>query len=109
MQGSLINRIAERAKQPPPTVGMPCTITHYSDREPAEVISVTPSGKTIKVREMTATRTDKNGMSECQTYSYASDPEGEIHTFRLTKKGWRAKGGAGLWLGRAEKYHDFSF
>jgi hypothetical protein len=109
MEGNLFNRLAERAKQPDPKVGMHCTIMCYSDREPAEVISVTPSGKTIKVRELKAKRTDSNGMSECQSYSYESDPEGKVHTFRLTKKGWRDPSGTGLALGHAEKYHDYSF
>jgi hypothetical protein len=87
---------------------MHCTIMHYSDRTPAEVISVTASGKTIQVREMDAKRTDKNGMSESQTYEYTSNLEGDVRTFRLTKRGWKSKG-TGLALGRAEKYHDFSF
>jgi hypothetical protein len=34
MQGSLINRLSERSKQPTPVVGMHCTIMCYSDRRP---------------------------------------------------------------------------
>lgn len=109
MQGSLINRLSERSKQPKPEIGMRCTVMCYTDRHPGEVISITPSGKTIRVRELSAKRTDKNGMSECQNYEYATDPEGTIRTFRLTKRGWREPGGGnGLALGRAEMYYDFS-
>lgn len=110
MQGSLINRLSERSKQPTPVVGMHCTVMCYSDRHPGEVIAISPSGKHLQVRELSAKRTDKNGMSECQSYEYATDPEGTVRTFRLTKRGWRGPGGGpGLALGRAEKYHDFSF
>lgn len=110
MQGSLINRLYEGPQKHKPEIGMHCTVMHYSDRSPAEVIAISPSGKTLQVRELSAKRTDKNGMSECQSYEYATDPEGTVRTFRLTKRGWRGPGGGpGLALGRAEKYHDFSF
>lgn len=109
MQGSLLNRLAERAKQVDPVVGMQCTITRYTDRDPGEVVKISPSGKTIEVREMRAIRLDDNGMSECQEYRYESNPEGKLHTFRLTKKGWRDKSRNGLVLGLASKYHDYSF
>lgn len=96
-----------------PEVGMAATVLSWSDRHPATVVYVSPSGKLCRVRECTAKRTDENGMSECQSYEYSEDENGRVHEFRLSKRGWREAGtrgkGAGLMLGRREKYHDFSF
>lgn len=95
-----------------PEVGMGATLCMWSDQRPCTVLSV--SGKTIVVQEDHATRTDKNGMSEDQTYTYAPNPDGETLTFTLRKNGrWVQKGstlehGISLSLGHREKYHEFS-
>lgn len=57
------------------------------------------------------TRTDNNGMSECQTYEYHRNPEGTCHIATLRKDGsFRLAGGKTLvHVGERNKYYDFSF
>lgn len=107
--GSLTNHMLSRVASPTPKVGDGATLLHWTDREPATVIAVSASGKTITLREDKATRIDANGMSECQTYDYARDPDGATHTARLTKYGWKIPRGSRVLIGRREKYRDFSF
>ncbi len=111
--GSIQNHLAANAASVRPTVGMPATIILWTDREPATVVAVSPSGKTLTVRECIARRTDRNGMSEAQEYEYSESPAAPVREFRLCKAGWREVGsggkGAALRLGTREKYHDFSF
>lgn len=94
-----------------PVVGMPATILYWSDRHPATVVFVSPSGKTCRVRECIAKRTDSHGMSEVQEYEYSENPAAPEREFRLGKRGWREtrSRSIGLRLGRREKYHDYSF
>ncbi len=61
-------------------VGMGATIIHYSDRTPCTVIRVSETGKTCWIQEDTYTRADTNGMSESQTYTYAANPAGAVHS-----------------------------
>lgn len=109
--GSLVNALSVSATIP--VVGMPATILCWTDRHAATVTWVSPSGKTCRVRECIARRTDKNGMSEAQEYEYSENPAGREREFRLGKRGWREAGtggkGNGLLLGRREKYYDYSF
>lgn len=112
--GSLQNRLAERSRQPEPEVGMGATEMFYTDREPYEIIEVKDS-RHITVRSMSCKRIDNNGMSECQDYEYAPDPNGRIATLFKTKQGrWVERVGKsyscnGWAIGYAEKYYDFSF
>lgn len=126
--GGLNNRIAEKMKMPKPEVGMGVTELCYTDRHPFEVIAIL-SDKRIKVRKMTAERTDTNGISDCQEYRYFPNFDGEIKTLVLRNGKWRdivkeydndengrlvevetRRLGCNGWLiGRAEKYHDYSF
>lgn len=109
MQGNLINRIMERTPSEP-RVGEGATICHWSDRDPATVVRVSPSGKTAWIQEDRATRTDKNGMSECQEYTYERAVDAPIHKVVRVKKGWKIAGGCShVTFGLREKYHDFSF
>ena len=86
----------------------------FSDRNACTVIKVI-SPKEIVVQEDTATRTDSNGMSDSQDYSYAPNPIGCIYEFTKRKNGrWVRKGeslgdGTGLRLGDRDAYHDYSF
>lgn len=126
--GNVTNHLYSRMTigQPAPVDGMGATVLCWTDRCAGTVISVSQrAGKTlVHVREDRATRTDGNGMSECQSYSFEADPEGHLWTFRQTKTGvWeevtvnpntgrfnKAEGGGyGLRIGEREKYHDFSF
>src|SRR5262245_61336381 len=87
-------------------VGMGATILCWTDRHAATIVKVTKTQ--IHVRQDRATRTDKNGMSEVQSYSYESDEAAGVEVFRLTKKGWRNNKGNGLIVGDRCEYHDFS-
>lgn len=105
--GSLMNHIEGSMTQPLPKVGDGATMLSWTDRHPATVIKVTRC--TVTVQEDTAKRTDKNGMSECQTYDYSPNPAGSIRTFRRNSKGQLVGNGRFLFVGRREKYHDYSF
>jgi len=109
--GSLVNATSVTSGRP--EVGMAATILGWTDRHPATVVRVSPSGKTCWVRECIAKRTDSHGMSEVQEYEYSENPAAPEREFRLGKRGWREAGtrgkGNGLRLGRREKYFDFSF
>lgn len=102
---SVVNHLYSRSLSPAPEVGMPATVLHWTDRTAGTVIRVSPSGKTIDVQADTATRIDRNGMSEAQSYTFARNPQGRVFTFRLGRDGrWR-----GVVLGERAQYHDFSF
>lgn len=112
MQGSLTNRMLER-QAVTPEVGMGVTECMWSDRHAYTIVRVV-NAKTIVVRRDKAVRTDKNGISESQTYSYEEDPTGTERTVTLRKNGrWVTKGesmnGTGWMIGSREEYEDPSF
>lgn len=112
--GSLVNHLMANSRNPAPTVGMGATMLFWTDREACTVVEVSKDGKTVLVQEDTATRTDNNGMSDCQSYAYSPDPNGGKHTYTLRRNGrWVRKGdsmrGAGLRLGTRDHHHDYSF
>lgn len=96
-----------------PTVGMGATIQFWSDRQAATIIAV--NGRTVTVQADLATRTDDNGMSECQSYNYYPNPNGAIYKFSLRKDGRyhevgvKMYGGCRLHIGVRDNYYDFSF
>ena len=94
-----------------PEIGMGATIQYHSDRHPATIIEISPSGKRIVIQEDSVKRTDNNGMSECQTYEYFRNPIGVIHVATLRKDGtYRLVGQkASVHVGTRSKYYDFSF
>jgi hypothetical protein len=109
-----MNRIAETAKPQNPTVGMGCTILMYSDRHAATVVAIL-SPKRIQIQEDTAKRTDNNGMSESQEYTYEPNPNGPTHIVTLRKNGrWVLQGqskqnGTVVRMGDRDAYYDYSF
>jgi hypothetical protein len=108
--GDEVVRFEDVARVLPPQVGDGCTILHWTDRDAGTVVYVSPSGKTVRVQVDTATRADKNGMSESQAYTYEPNPSGAVHTFRLGKRGWKSSGrGSGAAFGTRAAYHDYSF
>lgn len=97
-------------------VGDGATKCYMSDRHPCTVIEVSNEGKTVVIQEDRVTRTDRDGISGEQTYTYSprkSSPE-EKYTLRKSGKyipvGTRA-GAAGHYLevGYREKYIDWDF
>jgi hypothetical protein len=105
--GSLINHVMTEAQQKEPQVGDGVTICQWTDRKAGTIVRLTRC--TIEVQQDTAKRTDENGMSEDQAYEYAPNPNGKLHTFRKTKKGWKDGDGNGLLIGARRAYHDYSF
>ena len=111
--GNLINRVMDATKQPTPEVGMGATETMWSDRQ-AGTITCVVSPKTVEWVEDITTRTDKNGISESQDYTYERGI-GPASIFTLRKNGrWVRKGeemrtGSGLILGTRDQYQDPSF
>ena len=104
--GSVMNHLMTSGGQPEPAVGMGATICFWTDRHAATIVKVTRCQ--IHVQEDIVTRIDDNGMSECQRYSYAPNPDAPVIVFRNTKRGWRSKSG-GLLIGTRRHYYDYSF
>lgn len=105
--GSLMNHLFTGPGQIEPAVGMGATICCWTDRHAGTIVKVTRCQ--VHVQLDVATRTDSNGMSECQTYSYSPNPNGGVTVFRKTKRGWRSKNGYGLLIGSRREYYDYSF
>lgn len=103
----MINQIFNSGKNANPKVGMGATITGWSDRHAATIVKVTPSQ--VHVQRDVARRIDDAGMAESQQYVYSPNPQAVVEVFRLTKRGYRSKGGNGLWIGNRDEYYDFSF
>lgn len=109
--GSLVNMLMDGATTVEPEVGMGATLVYWTDRAPATVVEVSKTGHKIVVQEDTATRTDSNGMSDAQSYSYERNESGRLHEATRRKDGsYRLKGGTTrVLLGNRSKYHDYSF
>ncbi|MBK7864346.1 MAG: hypothetical protein IPJ65_38250 [Archangiaceae bacterium] len=113
LYGSLVNRLYETQPSIPATVGEGATEYCYSDRHAYTVVAVSPSGKACTVRRDIVKRQDTAGMSECQTYTFEADPQGNTYDLRLNKKGqWVKKGqpkGNVFVMGLRSEYYDYSF
>lgn len=94
-----------------PVVGMPCSFSCGSDRNPGHISKVWPSGKTVLVREAQAVPGPGFDYHANQNYVITPDPDGYERRFTLRKNGrWVSKGGTyRLGLGHASKYHDPHF
>lgn len=95
--------------QSKPFVGYGCTVILYSDRHAATITRVSSSGKSFWYRRDKATRIDDNGMSDCQTYKYESNPDSSEVQVRMTKKGWKDSNGHIIHVGYRREYYDYSF
>jgi hypothetical protein len=91
-------------------VGMGASGSYFSDMTPFEVIKVTPSGKTVTIREMDwkiIKGTDFDGTAE---YEYTSNPNGRTYTVRKQKSGaWKTPCGMRIGFGNARRYYDPHF
>ena len=112
--GSLQNLLAGDSA-PAPVVGMGATKVGWTDRHAATIVAVSADGRTVRIQEDRATRTDTNGMSEVQTYEFAPNPSAEIEVYTLRKNGrWVKQGepmknGARITIGHRSEYYDYSF
>lgn len=111
--GSMTNLVDSRCKSSTPEIGMGATILMWTDRKAGTIVEISKNGKEVTFQEDKATRTDSNGMSDCQSYSYAPDPSAAKQRFSLRKDGsWYAVGtkrGSPLMIGRRDAYYDYSF
>lgn|SRR5574337_164337 len=94
-----------------PSVGMGATIRVGSDSYPTTIIQITRNGKRIVIQEDNAIRTDNNGLSELQEYTYQTNPNGAIYIATLRKDGrYRLQGEqTPVYIGVRRKYYDPSF
>ena len=123
--GSLVNHVySTMPAGDMPVVGSGATLLQWSDRHAATVVAVDMKTGVVTCQRDTASRTDQNGMSECQEYDYTPNPKGGKENFRINKKSgkfesvtlnpltgrWRKNSGSGgVVFGHREEYHDFSF
>lgn len=112
--GSMMNHLYSRIASPEPVVGMGATILGWTDRHAATIVEVSANKKTIVIQQDTATRTDKNGMSESQDYTFTPNPNAARKVYTLRKNGkYHLKGdsikGSTILIGERDEYYDFSF
>lgn len=111
---NLVSMVALAHKQPEPTVGMGATECWYTDRHACTITKVSPDGKTIETVRDIAIRTDKNGMSDSQEYTYLpGDGHATVWTRRANgrfiRKGDSMRNGLQLLVGERDEYYDHSF
>mgnify|MGYP003108876813 CR=1 FL=1 len=103
---------------PQSMVGQPATYRIGSDCYPLVVVKVSKSGAKIWLNKVEATRTDSNGMSESQDYSYDIEGASKVATDNSMigtrrKRGDYAAQGCGAYahisVGYAKKYSDPHF
>jgi hypothetical protein len=101
-----------------PEVGMGATEMLHSDRHAYTVTWVHPNGKRAIIQADKVTRTDTNGMSDMQHYTFEPNPQGKIYPIKMYKDGhWHVyindgyfKGKSSVvMIGHREEYYDYSF
>lgn len=96
-----------------PKIGMGVTYSVGSDRYPATIVHISPSGKTIQIQDDNFKRVDNNGISEDQSYVCSLYPNGKIQKATLRQNGrfllsgWRTGGFVGF--GHRSPYLDPHF
>lgn len=110
--GSLINHVMSApATGYEPKVGDGATVLSWTDRYAGTIIEV-GQGFVVWQRDH-AKRADRDGMTDCQTYTYTPDPEGITMTFYRQPDGGytagRRGGGKRLSPGHRSEHYDFSF
>jgi len=116
--GSLVNHVLSSYKGVAPIEGEAATVLMWSDRAPATVTDWDAKMQIVSLREDKAICTD----FDQQTYTYERNEFGASYNFRREKNGswvqvffkrdtgrWIKSKGAGLIIGRREKYRDPSF
>jgi hypothetical protein len=116
--GSLVNHVLSSYKGVDPIEGEAATVLMWSDRSPATVTHWDAQKQIVSLREDKAICTD----FDQQNYTYERNDFGAFYNFRREKNGswvqvffnritgrWIKSKGAGLVIGRREKYRDPSF
>ena len=100
-------------------IGTLATIYSYSDRHAYEVVKVI-NQKHIFIRRLKAIRTDKNGMSDSQSYRFEQNLKQPIIELKFTYNHWRIiltnkltnkkyTKKTNISFGVADEYYDYSF
>jgi len=112
--GSLVNLLtANTPNTVKPEPGVGATLLSWTDRHAGTIERV--EGKRLWWKRDTATRTDSNGMSESQAYTFERNPDASEQLFTLRPNGrWVQKGspmksGCCLSIGHRSQYFDYSF
>ena len=124
---SINNHLLSRAVigQPSPKLGMGATLLAWTDRYAGTITGITLNGGKVTRIEVTrdiATRTDRNGLSECQKFTFERDARALPYHFRQNKRGmweqiffneetqrWNKSDGYGLRIGERDHYIDPHF
>jgi hypothetical protein len=105
------------------TVGMGATRCYYTDAHAYTIIKISKSGRKITMQRDTATLMNGKKLEfavggfaahcsnqECQEYKYEANPNGVVVEARLTKMGWKTKGGAErVIIGSRSEFYDYNF
>lgn len=90
-----------------PKVGMPVTVTLYTDRITYTIVRVTPSGKSFwAVKDDVKKRPGSEEHS--QEWEFA-EGTGTPECFRKTKTGWSVKGNNRVTVGVRNYYYTWEF
>ena len=104
-------------------IGSGATVSLWSDRHACTVIDFDDRKQIITVQRDNAVRADKNGMSDCQSWEYSANENGQIYRFKLKNNMWRqlrtnengylvvrpVSDSSRLHVGFRNEYYDFTF
>lgn len=92
----------------PPHVGDMATLCFASDQYAAEVVQVSPTGKTIVIRQMRAKLVEGDIQSERQVYRFESNRGGEVYSARWSERigAYRTMSGTRVVVGVAQHYRE---
>lgn len=95
------------------------TLHFYTDAHAYEIIGWTASGKSIQARRLDAKQVAKMTFTPGgfaghtdnteQRWEYTSNPDNDVKTFRLTKKGWAYKGQKVTIRNTPSEWYDFNY
>jgi hypothetical protein len=113
---SVVNWIEGNCKPRVPVAGMGATILCWTDREPATIRVVGPTGRYLTFAEDRARIIAGSTMSETQTWEFTADPLARAQVAKLDRRGrWRICDADGkmtsgvLSVGTRDKYVDPCF
>ena len=80
-----------------PELNMECSYGVGSDRYPCTIVTMNKTRKTVTTRDASYKRTDSNGQSESQSYTYEANPNGRLQDWTLRKNGRYVRRGEPLY------------